>query len=200
MQELHHRGQDDDRRALGRAERQRATSATNRTEWEGALRLTAAADAAAAAADAAQERADAAAREAAAAGERAAAAREAAARVASSAPPPPSRPAATATAAEPAAAAAPAEPAAAPAEPAQPPEHLNARGRRLFQSGDLVNAVNAWRQVLLEDHEHAGALCNLAQAMRLVGDPAGAERAATELLALPEGRATAEQRVKAKHR
>jgi Flp pilus assembly protein TadD len=79
-------------------------------------------------------------------------------------------------------------------------EALNAHGRELFGAGDVAGAVDAWRAVMMEDGEHAGALCNLAHAMRLLGDAAGAERAAAELLALPPGRATPAQLTKARHR
>jgi tetratricopeptide (TPR) repeat protein len=91
--------------------------------------------------------------------------------------------------------------AAGPVAAEEPPaEALNASGRALFNVGDLRGAVEAWRCALVEDGEHAGALCNLAHAMRLLGDAPGAERAAAELLALPRGRATAAQRAKARHR
>lgn len=90
---------------------------------------------------------------------------------------------------------------AAPELPAIPsPNDLNTRGRQLFASGDISGAISMWQQVLLEDHEHVGALCNLALALRLAGDSRGAERAATELLSLPPGRVDASILAKARHR
>ncbi|GBF88196.1 hypothetical protein Rsub_00908 [Raphidocelis subcapitata] len=205
LEELHLKGIADDEAAVNRAARQRANTATNRAEWESPARLAAEVAAASERATAARTAWEAAAQQAASAQAAATAARraaeESAAAAAAAQEAAPATPPAPVSTSAPAAAAA-AAPAPDAASAGGPPsvEALNALGRERFAAGDLAGAVSAWQEVLMEEPDHAFALCNLAQVMRLAGDSAGAERAATEVLQLPAARVTEALRIKATHR